>query len=220
MFWGNGLRDFCLMARLCQVGRNAFTTTLWNLENVCNFNENTNLLLVLVHMCMAAHPPPHTHEFTLCTHTNTYVSTYVHTHTYVYTNAHVNIYTQTHTHTHTHTHTSIHQNGHEHKSQRGKEEKGKVYRKESFKKTMSSVQKNPESSGSEVCLYYILFHWSICLFLCQYHTVLMTVTWSHYWEYSQRKLIWKDTYTPMFIVALSTVARHGSNLNVHWQRNG
>ena len=87
------------MARLCQVGRNAFRTTLWNLENVCNFNENTNLLLVLVHMCMAAHPPP-THEFTLCTHTNTYVSTYVHTHTYVYTNAHVNIYTQTHTHTH------------------------------------------------------------------------------------------------------------------------
>ena len=84
-----------------------------------SFNENTNLLLVLVHMCMAAHPL-HTHEFTLCTHTNTYVSTYVHTHTYVYTNAHVHIYTQTYTHI------SIHLNGYERTSQREKEEKGKV----------------------------------------------------------------------------------------------
>ena len=28
----------------------------------------------------------------------------------------------------------------------------------------------------------ILFHWSVWLFLCQYHTVLITVVWSYSWS--------------------------------------
>jgi len=31
-----------------------------------------------------------------------------------------------------------------------------------------------------------------------------------------KKKIWKDTCTPVFIAALFTVAKTGENLNVHW----
>ena len=54
---------------------------------------------------------------------------------------HILMCTQMHMCPYTLKHTTIHPNKYEHKSQRGKEEKRKVYRKESFKKTMSSVQK-------------------------------------------------------------------------------
>ena len=30
----------------------------------------------------------------------------------------------------------------------------------------------------------------------------------------------RDTWTPMFIIALCTIARNESNLDVHWQMNG
>ena len=30
--------------------------------------------------------------------------------------------------------------------------------------------------GISVCGLYTLFHWSVCMFLCQYHTVLITIT--------------------------------------------
>ena len=86
------------MARLCQVGRNAFRTTLWNLENVCNFNENTNLLLVLVHMCMAAHPPP-PHTSSHCVHTQTHMWAHTYTHILTCTQMHMWTYTLKHTHT-------------------------------------------------------------------------------------------------------------------------
>ena len=36
----------------------------------------------------------------------------------------------------------------------------------------------------------------------------------------EKTLIEKDACTPMFIVALFTQPRHGSNINVHQQRNG
>ena len=45
----------------------------------------------------------------------------------------------------------------------------------------------------------ILFHWSIFLSLCQYHTVLMTVALtqqSHCWAYTPRKPELKETHVP------------------------
>ena len=38
--------------------------------------------------------------------------------------------------------------------------------------------------------------------------------------YTEEVRIETDTCTPMFITALFTIARHGSNLDVHWQMNG
>ena len=38
--------------------------------------------------------------------------------------------------------------------------------------------------------------------------------------YSEKNIIQKYTCTPMFISVLLTIAKHGSNLNVHQQRNG
>ena len=39
--------------------------------------------------------------------------------------------------------------------------------------------------------------------------------------YLEKTIIWKDTYTPVFIAALFTIAKtHGSNLNIHEQMNG
>ena len=38
--------------------------------------------------------------------------------------------------------------------------------------------------------------------------------------YLEKNIIGKDTCTPMFIAALFTIARHGSNLNFHQQMNG
>ena len=38
--------------------------------------------------------------------------------------------------------------------------------------------------------------------------------------YTEEARIGRDTCTPMFITALFTIARHGSNLDVHWQING
>ena len=35
----------------------------------------------------------------------------------------------------------------------------------------------------------------------------------------EKTIIQKDTCTPMFIAALFTIAGHGSDLNVHQQRN-
>ena len=84
------------MARLCQVGRNAFRTTLWNLENVGSFNENTNLLLVLVHMCMAAHPPPTSSHRV---HTRTHMWAHMYIHTLMCTQTHMCTYTLKHAHT-------------------------------------------------------------------------------------------------------------------------
>ena len=39
-------------------------------------------------------------------------------------------------------------------------------------------------------------------------------------KYPEKNMVQKDTCTPMFIVALFTIAKHGSNLNVHRQMNG
>ena len=38
--------------------------------------------------------------------------------------------------------------------------------------------------------------------------------------YPEKTTTEKDTCTPMFIAALLTVARNGSNLDIHWQMNG
>ena len=38
--------------------------------------------------------------------------------------------------------------------------------------------------------------------------------------YTEEARIGRDTCTPMFITALFTIARHGSNLDVHWKMNG
>ena len=38
--------------------------------------------------------------------------------------------------------------------------------------------------------------------------------------HSEETRIERDTCTPMFIAALFTIARTGSNLDVHWQMNG
>ena len=39
--------------------------------------------------------------------------------------------------------------------------------------------------------------------------------------YLEKTIIWKDTYTPVFIAALFTIAKtHCSNLNIHEQMNG
>ena len=45
---------------------------------------------------------------------------------------------------------------------------------------------------------------------------------SHCWAYTLRKPELKETHvcTPVFITALFTIARHGTNLDVHWQMNG
>ena len=44
---------------------------------------------------------------------------------------------------------------------------------------------------------------------------------SHHWAYNPEKtIIEKDTWTPMFIAAVFTIAGHGSNLDVHRQING
>ena len=36
----------------------------------------------------------------------------------------------------------------------------------------------------------------------------------------EKNMFQKDTQPPMFIAALLTIAKHGSNINVHQQRNG
>ena len=36
----------------------------------------------------------------------------------------------------------------------------------------------------------------------------------------EKNRVKKDTYTPVFTAALLTIARNGSNLNVHQQKNG
>ena len=38
--------------------------------------------------------------------------------------------------------------------------------------------------------------------------------------YPEKTIIQKETCTTMFIAALFTIARHGTNLNVHPQMNG
>ena len=38
--------------------------------------------------------------------------------------------------------------------------------------------------------------------------------------HTEETRIERDTWTPMFIAALFTIARHGSNLDVHQQTNG
>ena len=38
--------------------------------------------------------------------------------------------------------------------------------------------------------------------------------------YPEKTMTQKDTCIPMFMAALYTIARHGSNLNVHRQRSG
>ena len=75
--------------------------------------------------------PPHTRVHIVYTHKHIYE------HICTHTSLRVHKCTCTHIYSNTQPFTPI---DYEHKSQRGKEEKRKVYRKESFKKTMSSVQ--------------------------------------------------------------------------------
>ena len=78
------------------------------------------------------------------------------------------------------------------------------------------------------------------LLLCRWECKLIQQLWNTVWKslkkleiklpydsttpflgiYPEKTIIEKDTWTPMFIAAVFTIAGHGSNLDIHPQING
>ena len=184
LFWGNELRALCCMAGLSRVGRKCIQNNSVKSWNAYNFNENTNPLVFLVHTCMASH----TQEFT-CACTQKHIHEHICTHIY----SCIHKCTCAHTHSNRQPFVQMDMNT--------KVRQGRRKREGYIGKNLSRKQclqyKYPDRGGSKVDVSSVLFHWSICLFLCRYHTVLMIVAWSDSWANIQRKLQFEKIRAPL-----------------------
>ena len=112
-------------------------------------------------------PSTHVHGCTSPPHTRVHI---VYTHEHICEHICTYTYLCVHKRTCAHIHSNIHTHIHSpewiwtYKSER-EGGKGQSIEERIFQENSVFSSKNPESSGSEVCLYYILFHWYMSVFV-------------------------------------------------------